>query len=765
MRSINRIFFRFLIAYVVLILIPLLTGIAMNRAIVMEYEQHVKKTHLSHLKKTQDLLENFVDDIKWSTYQIAGNTKLLRLIADKNQNLSNMERSSLIRETMMDLNSSLLYNTSFNSIFYIYLKHQDIIITPYSVYTHSDFNDSVNFFKMENISSEDWHTAITNKHYQGQILPVRTTIIEDFKNKRMIPYVQTLPIDNSSRNMSMIDGVIVYLIGEADFIKFLNYEDFPTGAWSYIADDQNNIISSVSNSIEVIEPVDLEGDEGMIDMVINNRKMFIIYTTSEGNNWKYVSVMPEKWVLKSVVFYQILSFSVMFIALLVCLGAAFALSRKWSKPLTSTLKSITSYLKNGSLQTPSFESLPSNVNELIHISEDMHDELLSQQVFVHNAFVNRIINGFFKDEKDIEAFLSHLGFRLTENNYSVAVLSLTIFNTVGTTKTFEEMNRIKNLFKTKLQKDFPIKMMISEQENTNFVLILMTETEDYEAHKKLIQESFHHFFEDVPSIYQEGLIVALGGTVDSMMKIHRSYIQAQDIISGNHETAGLAIIHYSNIDMKLEEYYFPIELESRLSNSVKAGDLDTLQNLLDILYKENLENRSLDWKKLRLFYSNLQSAFLRIKNQLSEPARIELDSESLDADMDFVNLKKLCIKACMIQNRNKRSHNRHLLDRVKEYLEKNHQNNNLSLFMVANHFSITESYLSYFFKEQTGINFSTFLEKIRMDRAEDLLLNTKEPIQSIAGRVGYNSDKTFRRVFKKTLRVSPSRFRQDNQLI
>lgn len=762
MRSINRIFFRFLIAYVVLILIPLITGIAMNRAIVMEYEQHVKITHLSHLKKTQDLLESFVEDIKWSTYQLAGNTKLLRLIADKNQNLSHLERSSLIRETMMVLNRSLLYNTSFNSIFYIYLKNQDIIITPYSVYTHSDFDDSVNFFKMENISSKDWHASITEQYYQGKILPVRTMIIEDFKNKKMIPYVQTLPIDNS-RNVSMIDGVIVYLIGEADFIKFLNYEDLPSGGWTYIADDQNKIISLVSNSVEEIEPVKLDGDEGMIDMVINNQKMFIIYTTSERNSWKYVSVMPEKWVLKSVVFYQILSFSVMFIALLICLGAAYALSRKWSKPLTSTLKSITSYLKNGSLQTPSFESLPSNVNELIHKSEDMHDELLSQQVFVHNAFVNRIINGFFKDEKDIGTFLTHLGFRLTENNYSVAVLSLTVFNTAGTTKSFEEMNRIKNLFKTKLQQSFPVKTMISEQENTNFVLILMTESEDLNAHEKLIQDSFHHFFEDVPSFYKEGLIVALGGTVDSMMKIHSSYIQAQDVLSGNHVMGGLSIIHYSDIDMKLEEYYFPIEMESRLINSVKAGDMDTLKNLLDILYKENLENRSLERKKLRLFYSNLQSAFLRIKNQLSESVRNELDLENFEADMDFDNLKNLCLKVCLVQNGYKRSHNRHLLDRVKEYLEINHKNNNLSLFLVADYFSITESYLSYFFKEQTGINFSTFLEKIRMDQATDLLLNTNEPIQCIAGRVGYNSDKTFRRVFKKTLRISPSRYRQENR--
>ena len=95
MRSINRIFLSFLTAYVVLILIPLIAGIFMNGSIVNEYEQHVKRSHLIHLQKTQDVLESFIEDIKWSTYQLAGNTKLLRLISDNDKKLSELERASL----------------------------------------------------------------------------------------------------------------------------------------------------------------------------------------------------------------------------------------------------------------------------------------------------------------------------------------------------------------------------------------------------------------------------------------------------------------------------------------------------------------------------------------------------------------------------------------------------------------------------------------------------------------------------------------------
>ena len=124
-------------------------------------------------------------------------------------------------------------------------------------------------------------------------------------------------------------------------------------------------------------------------------------TASKKNNWKYVSVLPEKWVLQSVTFYQWISISVMFIALIICITAAYSLSQRWSQPIMSSFRSISGYLKKGNRETATFRSLNSNVNELINISEDMHDELLSQEVFVHNAFVNRLINGFFKSENDL----------------------------------------------------------------------------------------------------------------------------------------------------------------------------------------------------------------------------------------------------------------------------------------------------------------------------------------------------------------------------
>ncbi|MGL1890870.1 MAG: AraC family transcriptional regulator [Spirochaetaceae bacterium] len=734
----------------------------MNSKIVNEYEGHVKKTHLVQLKKTQEILESFVEDIKWSTYQIGNNTKILRLISDQHSQLSIMERSLLIRETMDELSQSLLYNTSFNSTFYIYLKNQDMIITPYSVYSHSDFNRSFTFFKMDNISSEDWHSYISNKYLPGKILKARNTIIEDFKNKKMIPYVQSLPL-NKTLNNDTIEGAIVYLIGETDFNRFLDYKSIPAGGYSYIADDDNNIISSVSNSTKQIIPIDLKEDEGLIDLEIDGEKMFVIYTTSSKNSWKYVSVLPEKWVLTKVTFYQFTSILVMSIALIFCLFVAYKLSQIWSKPITSSIKTLGDFLNSEKDEEQSFKTLNLHVNELVDQSEGMLNELLSQKVFVHNAFVNRLVNGFFKDKKGLDSYLSHLGFNLTENSFSVAIISFSGSEMEGSTEYFDNQNKIKNILKSKIQSEFPMRIMVSEQENSDIVLILMTD--NLTKHKKIVRTSLNNFFNDIPSTYKNNLIIGLGDTVKSLMNINKSFIQAIDILSIPTNDKGLLIMDTKSVDKKIEEFYYTIEVESRLINTIKSGNIENTESLIEMIYSENLNNRQLDSSNLKAFYFNLKNTFNRIINQVNSNIKQDMEIELNKIDeSDFVSIKALFIQISTLQHRNKRSHNNLLSEEIKDFLMNNYQDKNLGLYSVADHFSITESYLSFFFKEQTDINFSTYLEQLRVSEAQTLLTTSNETIQSIAYKIGYNSDKTFRRVFQKNLNMSPSKYRLNNKL-
>ena len=100
-------------------------------------------------------------------------------------------------------------------------------------------------------------------------------------------------------------------------------------------------------------------------------------------------------------------------------------------------------------------------------------------------------------------------------------------------------------------------------------------------------------------------------------------------------------------------------------------------------------------------------------------------------------------------------------DPVKEALAfvEQHMHEQLTMAEIAGRVHLNASYFSVLFKEQTGVAFSEYLSRVRIQRAKELLLQTRLSIGEIGERVGYRTDKYFIKVFKSLEDVSPSRYR------
>ena len=63
------------------------------------------------------------------------------------------------------------------------------------------------------------------------------------------------------------------------------------------------------------------------------------------------------------------------------------------------------------------------------------------------------------------------------------------------------------------------------------------------------------------------------------------------------------------------------------------------------------------------------------------------------------------------------------------------------------------------FKKEFGMSFVSYLTKVRLEHAVELLDNTDEKSYLIAEMVGYTEPNYFSYVFKKQYGVSPSQYR------
>ena len=83
----------------------------------------------------------------------------------------------------------------------------------------------------------------------------------------------------------------------------------------------------------------------------------------------------------------------------------------------------------------------------------------------------------------------------------------------------------------------------------------------------------------------------------------------------------------------------------------------------------------------------------------------------------------------------------------------------MGLNKISDEFQISESYFSHMFKEKTGVNFSTYLETIRLNEASRLIRETDISLNELYLSVGYNNANSFRRAFKKIYGITPSAMR------
>ena len=110
--------------------------------------------------------------------------------------------------------------------------------------------------------------------------------------------------------------------------------------------------------------------------------------------------------------------------------------------------------------------------------------------------------------------------------------------------------------------------------------------------------------------------------------------------------------------------------------------------------------------------------------------------------------------------------NRHVkhdsIIKVVEYIKDNY-NKNHSVQHYADICSLDKYYFIKLFGEYTGESPHLFRTKIRIEKAKELLSNTKLSNAKIAEAVGYSSSYYFSRIFKTHTGISPTEYRKNNK--
>ena len=175
------------------------------------------------------------------------------------------------------------------------------------------------------------------------------------------------------------------------------------------------------------------------------------------------------------------------------------------------------------------------------------------------------------------------------------------------------------------------------------------------------------------------------------------------------------------------------KIENEVSNFIKALEMMTYNYAL--LYSIQLIISILK------HYSNLSpskdinlESFYSIMNTLHE-------IETLDEIMDY--LKSLCFDISDKLEKKRTSKNAHIVLNLQEYIKNNYSDPGLCLNTLSERIHLTSNYLGRLFRSYSNMSFGDYVNLVRLEKAKELLVETKIPASEISEQVGFSNTTYF----------------------
>lgn len=270
-----------------------------------------------------------------------------------------------------------------------------------------------------------------------------------------------------------------------------------------------------------------------------------------------------------------------------------------------------------------------------------------------------------------------------------------------------------------------------------------------------VEDLFSHVHTTLLQEYNIWIYGGLGCTTDTISSVWKSYRQSKEAVKRISSPVYLCL--YREILEFQDSFFYPNEVADQLYNFVKSGNFKQTKTIFNFIKDENFKKRKLNSRQVKWLLENIEITLLKVIRDND----ISYDDSSLaglSEDSTLKNYEQIALELC---EKNKQPENdNQLIVRIQAYIDENYGDPSLCLSRISDLFHISESYFSFLFKKTVGVNFSTYLEQVRMTQAKHLLETTNIKITDLYVAVGYNNLTSFRRAFKKKYGVAPNALRE-----
>lgn len=287
---------------------------------------------------------------------------------------------------------------------------------------------------------------------------------------------------------------------------------------------------------------------------------------------------------------------------------------------------------------------------------------------------------------------------------------------------------------------------------------------DQEPNVRAVQK----LFEEAVLLLSEKLSVDLSVGISTVgtdvSNLKRCYTQAQYVLDAYyHESKNTVSCYLMELD-HCKDAIVNMDSLNQIYHSLVYLNKEGVQKSLWLIRAYCSRNPvAFEMQKEQIFYSvrnTLYNAMLYISEKPEATGILPVYDKADHVDVMLEKLREAAEGLIELGLSRKQAEKEESRDEIIAYLESRYSDKNLSVNQICGDLEISERFLQTAIKDKTGDTFAVYLEKLRIRKATELLLNTKLSNEQIADEVGFVAVSTFYRVFNKRMGMSPKAFRE-----
>lgn len=775
----KSIVFTWLLYYSIILIVPVLISIFTYLKTSDVVQNEINSSNMLFLKRIQQEMDILLNDARRLSIEISLNTRINNLLSLKYPKETQKSTYDIYR-AVQDLSSYKIPNSSIDD-FYVYFKNIDFVISPNSGNFSGSYFDI--YFKRNDISYEKWRDTLSG-NYKGDFIILNNSYSQN-KSKNTIIYIKTIPYINqgsTSANIVMsIDGT--RFIQDAKDIMTLNKGTM------LIVDKSNNVVISTCEGAfkQDINYERLSDSSGMLHQTVKGSRSVVSYISSEAADWKFISIIPESIFWEKYDNIRKLTFLGIVLCLLICIFITYYSLKKNYNPVMRVIELLEN--RNGvkfDSSNNEFLFIQDAINQVCKEREDASNLVKQQNKVLRSNFLSRLLKGNM-GKVPVEDLFSMYELNFCSKYFGVMVFYVENYNEklLSLENSIKEIKDMENYKLLQVIITDTVEGIISQKNNgymieTDDMMVCLVNFGDKET--DVMKEEMMDASTEVKNLLKDNygidLKVALSSIHETIAGIPLAYDEAIEALEYNRFLGIDFVSRYEDIKgIENGSYYYPLEVEQQFINSIRIGDFEKSQSILNDIFYNNFENAVLSIKISRCLMFDLVSTMIKVVNDISSDPEDkfleELNPIERLLDCSSINEMKSEMKGILsafsvyINERNKKrskirtvNNDISLKDAVMDYVYKNYKDYNLSISSIADNFGIHPINMSKIFLEQTGVTLLDFINKVRIGEAKKLFKGNYSNLEEISKEVGYSSSRTFTRIFKKFEGVTPGKYKE-----